>query len=660
MPHLLKIISFLFAITVTAYSQAQTVDWYESFFVDGKYREVEKALELREKKLLEARAGGDYESQVTTLIEIGLLHLTRTYDQEKAMNYLIRSLTLEDSIDLSMHRVFTYVGIARVFRAVGNFNKSAEFLNKALLQNAEGGDAAIKGLIQNELGEIQLENGEAEAALKNFESILSSRKEINKPSIESKALFNLAQLYTRQEKYEQALRHHKRALVIRRSIGDRENEARSLNTIGELYRLMKNTAKATDNHRVALSLRNSLTDIAGVAESYNNIAILDFESANYTDAIKNFELALHAGQESQNQHQLSKSYEYLSECYEAMEDYKQALEYKDLFLAIRELIHGEMNEQRLLETQNRYVIGQQESQIETLEFDSTIRKVELARQTKNNQRLLLFVALILAAGGVIVVFYLEKRRSAKLVTDVNARLTVQQTELQELNATKDKFFSIISHDLKGPLNSLSSFSNLLINYTDSLSKEEIQTFAKDFDKSLKNLFALLENLLEWSRSQTGNIDFTPDRFEICAILESNKDLLESQAKIKSIWIQSVARSELYIDAHKNSINTVVRNLISNAIKFTQEGGRIELDARKKGNEVIISVADTGVGMSEAVINRLFRIDAKHSTKGTANEKGTGLGLILCKEFIEKNGGRIWVESKEGEGTIFFFALPQSQ
>ena len=239
---------------------------------------------------------------------------------------------------------------------------------------------------------------------------------------------------------------------------------------------------------------------------------------------------------------------------------------------------------------------------------------------------------------IVIVFYINKRRSARLLTDANERLTVQQAALQEVNATKDKFFSIISHDLKGPLNSLSSFSNLLINYTDSLSKEEIQIFAKDFDKPLKHLFALLENLLEWSRSQTGNIDFTPERFEMAEMVEDNKNVLAAQAKTKSISIHSIVRNEVNVNAHKNSVNTVVRNLISNAIKFTVEGGRIELDARQKGDEVIVSVADTGVGMSDAIVDKLFRIDAKHSTKGTANEKGTGLGLILAKSLLKRMAG----------------------
>lgn len=182
-------------------------------------------------------------------------------------------------------------------------------------------------------------------------------------------------------------------------------------------------------------------------------------------------------------------------------------------------------------------------------------------------------------------------------------------------------------------------------------------FAKDFDKSLKNLFALLENLLEWSRSQTGNIEFVAEKFDLAMVLEENKELLQAQAKQKGISLNCYPVDNLIIRAHRNSINTVVRNLISNAIKFTQPDGRIDVQTRRTANEVVVSVSDTGVGMSPGIVEKLFRIDSKHSTKGTANEKGTGLGLILCKEFVEKNGGRIWVNSEEGKGSVFSFALP---
>jgi signal transduction histidine kinase len=231
-------------------------------------------------------------------------------------------------------------------------------------------------------------------------------------------------------------------------------------------------------------------------------------------------------------------------------------------------------------------------------------------------------------------------------------------ELNKLNNTKNKFFSIIGHDLKGPLNSLTSFSGLLINHTSSLSKEEIQMLAKDLDKSLKNLFALLDNLLQWSRSQTGNIDFTPEKFDVTGVLNENKALLQKQAENKGIEIEVIGNMPIQVTAHLNSISTVIRNLLSNAIKFTDNGGKIELNIIDQRSKVIVRVRDSGVGMSKAKRHKIFDLGSSSSTLGTDKEQGTGLGLILCKELVEKNGGRIWLESEQGVGTTFYFTVPK--
>src|SRR5690606_32680377 len=166
---------------------------------------------------------------------------------------------------------------------------------------------------------------------------------------------------------------------------------------------------------------------------------------------------------------------------------------------------------------------------------------------------------------------------------------------------------LISHDLKGPLNSLTSFSSLLINHTAHLSKEEIQMLAKDLDKSVKGLFSLLENLLEWSRSQSGNIELKPETLDLNDLINQSKNLLSKSAETKNIAIQTKEFYNISVHADRNSINTVIRNLISNAIKFTPSGGEIKIDARESSNMVMISIQDNGVGISEEIIDRLFRI-----------------------------------------------------
>ena len=591
----------------------------------------------------------DSPSEAKALKELGLIHLTRTYDYGQAMARLIDALRIEDSLSLRSQQIITYVAIAKVYAEVHDNVKSEEFLGQALELNKTLNDLDVLVLILNEMGKVKASSGKIDSAFADYQRVLKLKDELQKPDVEAEALFNLGHLYTLQGKYNEALDHHKQALSIRRSLTDKKSEALSLNDIGELYKLMGNNEKALANHVVALEIRRVLQDQHALAESYNNIGVLYFQQKNFQRAAANLQLGLAAAQESNDQHQLLRSYEYLSGCFEAAGNYKKALEYKNEFIAISDLIKGDENEHSLLETQNKY-------KIEQLDNERKRKDAELVSQKRFRNFLFILVALCVIIVVLVGYMYIIKQRSNKKLKVAHDQLNSQNLELQELNATKDKFFSIISHDLKGPLNSLTSFSSLLINHTDSLSKEEIKMFASDFDKSLKNLFALLENLLEWSRSQTGNIEFVPESFDLAVMLEENKELLKAQAQNKNITLMNESPEKVLINAHKNSVNTVVRNLISNAIKFTPEGGKITLKTFRQNGVVVTSIADTGVGMSQNVIDRLFRIDSKHSTKGTANEKGTGLGLILCKEFVEKNGGKIWVSSKEGEGSVFYFSL----
>jgi signal transduction histidine kinase len=633
------------------------INWYESFFKERTSEHAESAFKIAESDLAEAVAIQDLKAEAKLRKEIGLISLINLHDYERAMDEMVRALSIEDSLKMDEELVLTYLGISQIFEQVGDFNNSLEVLQQAMLMNEVSRDKEILVFIFNKIGKINGLKGETEAALENFEDALRLKDDISRPDLEAEATANLALLFIKQGDYNKALQTHKEALFIRREIGDQKNEAQSLNDIGELYRLMKNDDKALANYLVALEIRQKLDDKAGIAETHNNIGSLYYEQKDFEKSIHHLKLGLEAAQDAQVQEQLKKSYDLLSHCYKNTGDFQKALEFRDLYLAIVEFIQNEKNEQRIAETRNQYLINKKQSEIDKLE---TIRE-KREKEIRDQKQFRNFLFSIIGLGFVIVLLvlylYIVKQRSNKMLVVANRKVQQQNQTLQELNATKDKFFSIISHDLKGPLNSLTSFSSLLINHTDSLSKDEIKLLANDLDKSLKNLFALLDNLLEWSRSQTGNIEFRPEVFNITQLLEQNKALLALQAQNKKITLQQLCSQNFNVNAHKNSVTTVIRNLISNAIKFTPANGTIALNALQKNDKVVISVKDTGVGMDAEVIKKLFRIDSKHTTRGTADEKGTGLGLILCKDFIEKNSGEIWVESTPGKGSIFYFSLP---
>ncbi len=237
------------------------------------------------------------------------------------------------------------------------------------------------------------------------------------------------------------------------------------------------------------------------------------------------------------------------------------------------------------------------------------------------------------------------------------KLRNNAAELKELNDTKDKFFGIIAHDLKNPFASLLGATEILTNNAGQYDFETTKTFIGLMHNAALSGYALLENLLEWSRAQTGNLTFLPQNLNIREIVDENLATLKVNAANKKILLNSKVKHDIEVVADRNMLNTVIRNLLSNALKFTHEEGSVTVNAHKSDGHVIMSVKDTGVGIREDDLNKLFRLDIKYTNLGTAKEKGTGLGLLLCKEFIEKHGGKLWVESTFGKGSEFKFTVP---
>jgi PAS domain S-box-containing protein len=229
-----------------------------------------------------------------------------------------------------------------------------------------------------------------------------------------------------------------------------------------------------------------------------------------------------------------------------------------------------------------------------------------------------------------------------------------EEQLKELNATKDKLFSIIAHDLRSPFNNIIGLSDLLLE--NIISFEESEKYIKILNSSAKNTLVLLDNLLNWAKSKTGHLRFKPENILFSEIILKNISLNRLLAETKNISINYFSSDDVEVYADENMLKTVLRNLISNAIKFTNVGGNIKIYAFLKQDHVEITISDNGIGMNEKKRKSLFDISTK-TTLGTANENGSGLGLVLCKEFVMKNKGEIWVESEEGKGSSFKFTLP---
>lgn len=433
-----------------------------------------------------------------------------------------------------------------------------------------------------------------------------------------------------------------------------------LNLFSALCIEQKKYARADSLLTVGWKLINELPDKIDKADNRYYLAKLKLVEGKIQSA---FDYAVEARSYYQllrSKVDLERTYKLLSTIESKRGRVQQSLNYLLVSNALRDSVHNSNARYSEFLFDQR----EQEKQLMVQQKDK-----ELLQAEKGRQQIIwigsLFIFISVTAG--LSFFVWQKQQSNKKLLVLNDELIGKEATiadhnnlLREMNVSKDKLFSIIGHDLRSPLLSLSGFLKLLSERSDTLSKEELGNFLFELDRALKNLFNLLENLLEWSLSQTGTIDFKPEIFDIAHSLNENGELLKDQAANKNIAIVNERRSSLLVRAHPSSIQSVIRNLISNAVKFTPEGGKVTLYAEPEGRYVRVSVVDTGQGLSQDVIQKLFKIGVKHSTPGTAKEKGSGLGLVLCKDFVEKNGGAIGVVSKEGSGSTFYFTVPMAQ
>jgi len=245
----------------------------------------------------------------------------------------------------------------------------------------------------------------------------------------------------------------------------------------------------------------------------------------------------------------------------------------------------------------------------------------------------------------------ERKKSDQLLKDNSVRL-------KELNATKDKFFSIIAHDLRSPINSILGFLDLLINQYEEIEDQERKAFIKLIEENVNVTQKLLDNLLHWALSQSGKISFKPEKIHLSNIVQNIFETFRTASKLKKIDLLSDVSPDFTLFADVNMLTTILQNLTNNAIKYSNTGGSISINVESNSNQDIIVVSDNGIGMNEKTKNMLFKVGEHISSPGTADEIGSGLGLILCKDFIDRHHGEIWVESEEGKGSKFFVRIPQ--
>ncbi|RLD59419.1 MAG: PAS domain-containing sensor histidine kinase, partial [Bacteroidetes bacterium] len=256
-----------------------------------------------------------------------------------------------------------------------------------------------------------------------------------------------------------------------------------------------------------------------------------------------------------------------------------------------------------------------------------------------------------------IVNYIAIKEDITKQKETQQELKSAKKQAEELSATKDKFFSIIAHDLKNPFNTILGFSDLLLSSHTNIDDKKRELYIKSVYESAKNAYTLLENLLLWARSQRGTIQFNPEQILLKTLFQDIINLHQKTAMKKEISLNYFLTDDINVKADKNMLTSILNNLITNALKFTNIKGKVNLSAVLSENDIKITIEDNGVGMDEETKNKIFDLSTNQSTEGTAGEMGTGLGLVLCKEFVEKHNGKIWIESELGKGSRFIFTLP---
>ncbi len=608
-------------------------------------------------------------TQDKTRIAAAYADLSRTYYHLKRYSESIDNFRISASLYLEDEN---WIKESEMLYNIANVYYQLNDLNKVLEYSIKAANILITNNITTGLGRIYNFIGYVHQALKNIdlaeEYYLKSYelylKDNNNKGLAT-ALNNLGTIYGDKRENQKAIEYYTRSYEYAKKISDNDGIATALNNIGYLNIELNQIEKGLKNYEESLRYSKDLDDQSGYVNTFNNIAAAYLKAGNLVKAEEYVNIALPMAKKLTELAIIQESYQILHRIYAKKGQFEKAYKYQGMQLAYNDSLYNQERTASVLEMQTRFETEAKEKEIQLLRKDNQISILEVERHKTFQKYLILSLSLLIVL--IIVVFYnlRSRKKNNKLLSEknfqlelANQKLVESEQNLRELNATKDKFFSIIAHDLKNPFNALLGFSELLEHNFDSYSREETKEYINVIYETSQSLFKLLDNLLQWSRTQTGSITYHPSSIELYPIIRQEVELLQVNADRKRIKVKILVDERTTAFADKIIISSVIRNLLNNAIKFTDINGRVEIWARESFENIEVSVSDSGIGIEPDDIDKLFRLDSTLTTKGTANEEGTGLGLLLCKEFVEKNNGKIWVTSKKGKGSTFYFTLPK--
>ena len=544
--------------------------------------------------------------------------------------------------------VYNYLGLA--YYNVGNYERATNNFYMGLNILDESPNTRQSSKIYNNMGMIFDELGDYTQALAYYRKsfYLDSLSHNEKGYILSFINFGIS--YQNLEQYDSSRYYNEKAYQLAQKYGDSLSMVNIVNNLGTLEYDLKNYGKSLDYYEQSLKLYKATNDWSGIATAMNNIGLVHLDKKEYPEALKNFKEALRIATDLDLYDFSGDIFSNLTIYYEELGDFKNAFQYYDKYNEVYDSLVGEKQNKMIRKLEAQYQFEKKQREILELKQENKEQK-EIIDSTENMQGYLYFIIFLVGVFLIILFFMLRKEKM------LAKELQEKTVELKKSNVAKDRFFSIIAHDLKNPFNALVSYTSLLRTDFDSFTREELNHIIADLNKATEQGFALLENLLFWTRSQTNMIKVYKTFFNLKGIVDNVTSLATPNLVEKSQTIEVDIEEDLEVFADKDMIATVLRNLIFNSIKFSFPNTVIRVEAKRINKNFQISVIDQGVGIDAEKQHQFFDYEENTSTSGTSGEKGSGLGLVICREFVEKNNGIIWVESEPGKGATFRFTIP---
>ncbi|MBL4560626.1 MAG: tetratricopeptide repeat-containing sensor histidine kinase [Labilibaculum sp.] len=582
-------------------------------------------------------------------------HYSITSKYDSAIYHYNKSLKIGEASKDNRYKINNLIGLGEVYYERGDFELALGKFVEAFKFEEVQNDTKISLLIN--MANIYSDQHQREKAISYYNQAMEIALELKYEDTLSVLYNNLAIIYQDDSDYNKALLFYEKSLDIDKKANNKAGIALCLNNIGENYFKMGNTDKAIAFLRESLSTNRQLKLDTEIIYNLETLSQIYLSLGNFKQAYRYLEEGISLSKKLKTRGKTSDFLLLLAEYYNKIGNNEKAYSSMLTYNSLKDSIRNKSRTDKIAELQTQFESEKKEQENEILRVSNQFTQEKLDKERIRANYLFIFSFLALAVIVLIFVLFRSKVKIHNRIKVINGKLEESNSKLKIMNATKDKFFSIIAHDLKSPFNAILGFSELIKSEVKNEKNIEIiKEYNTNINESANSLFTLLENLLQWTNDQRGALEFNPTQINLYELIQSNFTIFKLKAADKSIKLCSDIQPNTVAFGDVNMVDTIVRNLISNALKFTKESGEIFLSAKLDGDFIHLLVKDNGIGISKTNQDKLFRLDCNFTTIGTNYEIGSGLGLILCKEFVRKNGGEIWVESEENKGSTFIFSL----